>query len=121
MSTRMTAHFRHGSPDKPVGKVSAIVYRHLDGYPDGFLPDFEEFLDEVEKQAPNDTRFNDPEYLAAKYVVWQAMQYGGGDRYLDFLSVGVTTQDPADIEYRYTIWCDMRGGRPQVTYEKVRG
>ena len=126
MSTRCTIHF-HWGHDK---EVEAIVYRHSDGYPEGILPDLQQFFADVVKQT-NDTRFNDPSYLAAKYVVWQANQYAR--RYdfetgeyvkgamLNFLSVGVLMQDPGDIEYRYHIHCGEldTNGYPEVTHESV--
>lgn len=140
MSTRCVINF--GTD----GEVEAKIYRHSDGYPDGVLPDLQEFFAEVERQT-SDTRFNDPCYLAAKFVAWQSRQYaltqaqatvmrqnklqdwpaanhGSVQRYLtehylDFLSVGVMMENPGDIEYEYFVDCDSRGsdGRPEVTYK----
>ena len=131
MSTRCTLHFEQN------GQKAAIVYRHCDGYPEsdvGVLADFDRFLSDVEAQT-NDTRFTDPCYLAAKFVVWQANQnaktYGrnpetGEYEYtpagmLDFLSLGVVLHDPGDIEYRYHVKCNGSGenGRPVVAWEKA--
>ena len=63
----------------------------------------------------DDSRFNSPAYLSAKYVVFLgemfATKYIGGkyepaeDR-LDFLGVGVLMEDPGDIEYRYVVECN---------------
>ena len=121
MSTRCTLHFGYG--DKP----AAIIYRHSDGYPDGVLPDLERFFADVEAQT-KDTRFDDPTYLAAKFVVWQANDYvvaarkypwrkGETVHMLDFLSVGVMLRDPGDIEYRYLINCGQHDAkeRPTIT------
>lgn len=124
MSTRCSIHFTY--PDST--EVQANVYRHSDGYPDGVLPDLEQFFADVEAQT-KDTRFSDPTYLAAKFVVWQAGKMaeigaryrfeGGNDvRPLDFLSVGVQITDPGDIEYVYTVECGG-SGRPKVTYREV--
>lgn len=119
MSTRCTLHF-HGYGTM---EDRAIVYRHCDGYPDGphgVPADLERFFAEVESQT-NDTRFGDPCYLAAKYVVWQAGENARGSKPLDFLSVGIMMQDPFDIEYRYHINCSgaPRTGRPEVTWEET--
>lgn len=112
MSTRCTTHFVHRLGDKP----TAIVYRHSDGYPSEAGADIERFLHEV-AETVQDTRFGDPSYLAAKYVVFLAREFSvdyaftGGGKWaktakasrLDFLSVGILSEDPFDIEYRYTI------------------
>lgn len=110
-STRATVHFVQD------GQTRAIVYRHSDGYPEGLGADLNRFFDEVRAQT-QDTRFTDPEYLAAKFVVWQAGQYAyDPDKPLDFLSVGVVIRDPRDIEYRYVVFCD--GGTPIVKVQEV--
>ena len=120
MSTRSTTHFTYGDSDKPI----AIIYRHSDGYPEGAGIDLKRFLEEC-SQLP-DSRFSDPSYLAAKYVVWLADKFN--QRYdfktgtmtrpasrLEFLSVGVLNSDPGDIEYRYIINCGkMIDGKPEL-------
>jgi len=122
MSTRCSIHFTYQ------GQVQANVYRHSDGYPDGVLPDLDRFFAEVEKQT-DDTRFGDPTYLAAKFVVWQAGEMAelqakyrypepGEVRPLDFLSVGVQVTDPDDIAYVYDVECSS-GNRPVVTYREA--
>ena len=125
MSTRATIHFHYQTSTKP----EAIIYRHGDGYPDGLGLDLQRFFLELEKHV-SDRRFNDPSYLAAKWVVWDAdqmAQYTGlnGNKKkhkLAFLSVGVVMQDPGDIEYRYHVWCGKpQQGKdwPEVTCEHV--
>lgn len=111
MSTRSTMHFLDS--EEKDATPEAIVYRHYDGYPEGAGTDIYRFFQAVEK-ATSDTRFNDPTYLAAKYVVWQAGEFGQG---LQFLGVGVMQRDPLDIEYRYVIECAKldADGRPTVT------
>lgn len=122
MSTRATIHFTNSPGVEPV----AIIYRHCDGYPDGLGEDLKTFIEEVKNQT-SDTRFNDPAYLAAKWVVWDANQmvdsgYGkngwkeGEPKMLDFLSVGIVNEDPDDIEYRYIVICD---GKPTIKRQKV--
>lgn len=122
MSTRSTVHFHYGEPtDKP----TAIIYRHCGGYPakGGMLDSLSEFFADVQSQT-KDTRFNDPSYLAAKFVVWQAGQYrakwdGTQSNLLDFLSLGVLMDDPSDIEYRYHVCCGDHP-TPKVLWQKVR-
>jgi hypothetical protein len=127
MSTRCTINFTYGG-DK---QIAAKIYRHSDGYPDGVLPDIQEFFAAVEKDT-KDTRFANPTYLAAKFVVWQADQFArswdlkSGEfvqhgRKLDFLSLGVCMEDPGDIEFTYFVDCKGRDpkGRPTVTWRKA--
>lgn len=122
MSTRCNIHFTY-SPDSP---PEANIYRHSNGYPDGVLPDLEKFFTEVERQVPGDTRFGDPAYLAAKFVVWQAWEFAkiyqdaglGANAPLDFLSVGIMSEDAGDGEYVYTVICN-NDRRPEVTYREA--
>lgn len=125
MSTRATVWFQHSKDSKP----TAIVYRHPDGYPEGLGLDLLEFVDEIRKNVP-DTRFTDPSYLAAKWVVWDAKRYAV--KYdltgtalipmpchpLNFISVGIVMEDPGDIEFRYHVICD---GKPTILAETARG
>ena len=126
MSTRSTTHFVVGT------NLSAIVYRHSDGYPEGAGRDINTFLSLCAKL--KDGRLDDPSYLAAKYVVYLAdmfnnrleKQANGEYGYtrnaskLDFLSVGVMQSDPCDIEYRYVIDCgNLVKGKPTVTCYEV--
>lgn len=119
MSTRCNIHFT-ASPDSP---PEANIYRHSDGYPEGVLPDLEKFFAEVERQTEGGmggTRFSDPSYLAAKFVVWQAgefAKYGSGNP-LDFISLGITDQDAGDGEYVYTVVCSG-SGRPTVLHREA--
>ena len=129
MSTRCTTHFTWNEDGEP----QAIVYRHADGYPEGHGVELQEFFDAVEAQT-KDTRFNDPSYLAAKLVVWLADRFARRYSFdeknelveektamLDFISVGVVTKDPSDIEYRYVVDCTLGEGRtrPKVTCYEV--
>ena len=116
MSTRCTIHFKH-APSVP---TIAIIYRHSDGYTDGehgVLAGLGRFFADVQHQT-KDTRFDDPTYLAAKFVVWQAGKHTKKDNPLDFLGVGVVTTDPGDIEYRYIVTC-ANDAVPAVVVEKV--
>ncbi len=116
MSTRCNIRFCYGN------KPQANIYRHCDGYPTtehGVLADLKEFFREVQMQT-EDTRFSDPSYLAAKFVVWQAGQNSKPGS-LDFLSVGIVAENAADGEYVYTVDCTEHDdkGYPKVTYRKV--
>lgn len=133
MSTRAAIHFVGGKGGKP----TAIVYRHNDGYPDGLGLDLRQFVADVKEHCP-DTRFTDPSYLAAKWVVWDADNHARSNaefaqRFakqfphmkaddavyhpLKFLSVGIVDRDPGDIEYRYHVICD---GKPTLTCQDSR-
>ncbi len=62
----------------------------------------EGFFEAVKAQCA-DTRFDDPSYLAAKFVVWRASRYGASEqkrsdapedfRPLNFLSVGIVPDE----------------------------
>ena len=132
MSTRCNIHFCDPHDDDPC----ANIYRHSDGYPDGnsgVPADMERFFDAVLEQCPSDTRFGDPEYLAAKFLVWSAIdgaerqarmneKFGDGDgslKPLDFLSISPCVHDHGDIEYVYKVTCSGNE-RPEVTWEAAR-
>jgi len=113
MATRSTTHFTDRND-----AVRAIIYRHWDGYPECAGVAILEFLDKVKANSPGDTRFSDPEYLAARYVAFLADQFSTHQVKTDngewverrlpdlaFTSVGVCMEDPGDIEYRYTVKC----------------
>lgn len=116
MSTRCNIHFVGW------GETQANIYRHSDGYPDGEhgVPAcLQRFFQAVEEQTGGDTRFGDPEYLAAKFLVWQAGQYARDpEKPLDFLSVSACIRDHGDIEFIYTVNCDEKDqkGRPKVDW-----
>ncbi len=111
MSTRACIHFLDNDEELAV-TGQPIIYNHCDGYPSGLGADLLAFLDEVEAQCPNDTRFNDPEYLAAKWVVYKAGGYSRGTP-LSFTSVGICSADHGDIAFRYVVRCG-RSGRPRI-------
>ena len=126
MSTRATIHFK----DKGIKEPSAIVYRHCDGYPKGLGVDLKAFFKEL-KDNVKDTRFGDPAYLAARWIVWDVLRgqkahvemmkdLGRPEEVhpLDFLGVGVMMEDPGDIEYRYDVICGG-DGLPKVVCHKV--
>ena len=138
MGTRATVHFRGpwnvgAGPFDSSQNPKAIVYRHFDGNPSGLGEDLRKFFAEVITQT-KDTRFTDPSYLAAKFVVWQAGEYAEEDykngqwvkrdppRPLDFRSVGVVLEDPDDIEFRYHVLAsESNGVPPMVLVEQPEG
>ena len=106
MSTRSTTHFIDSRwIDQNTGKpfVDAIVYRHTDGYPEAAGRDLFEFL--LRSKSLPDSRLTDPSYLAARFVVFLAQKYADLGDPINFISVGITMQDPNDIAYRYTVDC----------------
>ena len=113
MSTKCVVNFSHEV-------IMSKVYIHSDGYPDGehgIPARLETFFDDVKAQT-SDTRFNDPSYLAAKFVVWIANNDARKGYHLDFTGVGVVIKDPEDIEYSYFVDCSV-AGRPEVTFIEV--
>lgn len=118
MSTRCVINFCHGKD------IIAKVYRHCDGYPKlhpnscGVDEDLNSFFDDVISECHGDNRFDDPSYLAAKFVVWQADKFSHSGNKLNFLSVGVLMEDPSDIEYRWFVDC-KNSKRPNVRYEEI--
>ena len=138
MSTRCTINFMEGKA------LGAKIYRHSDGYPErgesGVQSDLKRFFQAVKAQCDNTsygTRFGDPYYLAAKFIVWQAGEntryanrYDMSDEELDaarkanplnFGSIGVMMEDPGDIAWKYFLDCDNmdENGFPTVTYERA--
>lgn len=123
MSTRANIHFNYAT-----GETAANIYRHGGGYPESVLPDLDRFFGEVEAQAPDETRFDDASYLAAKFVVWEAGQNAeraavnyltgetGPVKPLNFRSVGIMSKDAGDAEFVYEVTeAPQRGRRPGVT------
>ena len=108
MSTRCTIHFNDSNI------IHAIIYRHWDGSPKDVLPDIAKFLNVCSQL--EDTRLDDPSYLAAKFVVWQAHEYNTSQNLVDFLGVGICQQDPLNIDYVYTIDCSTYP--PTITSNK---
>ncbi len=123
MSTRCVINFYYNDGVARDEEVAAKVYRHCDGYPDGTpgVPAcLERFFTEVEAQCTGTmygTRFNDPSYLAAKFIVWQANEYHQ-EKMLAFGSLGVVQKNPGDIEYEYFVACG-RYGRPRVAWRQA--
>ena len=107
------------------GSIYSNIYVHYDGYPDGEggrLSQLKQFFTDVKDQC-NDTRFDDAEYLAAKYIVWHAINSCTDENPnpLNFLGIGPCIEDHGDIEYIYLVDCsnlDPETGFPTVDYKK---
>ena len=69
-----------------------------------------------EAEKLNDSRFDDPSYLAARYVVYLAKKFSSGNP-IDFRSIGIVDKDPEDIEYRYVVNCGLMNEAGQPTGE----
>lgn len=103
----------------------ANIYRHSDGYPSGVLPDLDAFFERVMLDT-NDHRFDDPSYLAAKFVVWQADQSrsiavrrgGKPGEMLDFLGVGIVSGDAGDAAYVYEVVAARGDEKPSVRWRE---
>jgi hypothetical protein len=119
MATRSQVKFSEG------GAVAANVYVHWDGYPEGEggrLVQLKRFFKDVKEQT-GDTRFNDAEYLAAKYIVWYALEQCTDEspNPLSFSGIGPCIEDHGDIEYIYLVDCDHFDdeGFPLITYKEA--
>src|SRR5688572_1517147 len=111
MPDRTNIHFMDGDT------VAANVYLHHGGTD---VPDIlNEFFDEVITNIPTDTRFDDPEYLAARFVVFMARKYSLRKHPLDFLGVGVMTRDASDVQYIVTVQFYRDGIKPKITIKNV--
>ena len=114
MSTRATIHFQQNGEDR------AIIYRHSDGYPAGLGVDLETFLDDL--AYIGDNRYDDAEYLAVKYVVWQTHLYSLSSAVIErpplsVIGIGIVMQDPEDIKFRYIVDCHRP--RPIINVQAV--
>jgi len=96
MGTNAIISFFSEDEDKP----RSIIYRHLDGYPEGVGIDLLAFIDEIRKNYfhINSDCFDDPSYLAAKWIVYDAVRqqkydaaknrsYNAGNKFLKKLGV----------------------------------
>lgn len=103
MGTSATISFRDED-----GEEVARIFRQCDGMPEQLGQDLLTFFEEVAKQCPNDTRFDNPWYLASRWVVFDAARHGGTQlRPLDFLSVGIVNESWLG-EWHYDVKCHGR-------------
>lgn len=120
MSTRCVIAFHYGNSESPI----ALIYKDYDGHPESVAFVLTSFFDDVETQCgprPDDNRFTDPSFLAAKYIVWQAAEYAReSDKPMDFSGVAPVLSIPRDVEWIHTVRCSddrstERCSRPTVT------
>ena len=121
MSTRCNIHFSYKGDEQPWSNI----YRHYDGHPETVYADLAKFFEAVESEAPDDTRFDDPSYLAAKFVVWQARQYakaplgiGSDSPALRFTGVAPVIEDAEDGAYVFDVQCFDRR-RPSIRWRRA--
>lgn len=103
---------------------SANIYLHWDGYPQNVMSVLHTFVKAVETHC-EDTRFNDMDYLASKFVVFQSRAFAKaydvktGDyvksNSLDFLSIGIVPLDTGE-SHQYHVTPNPDGGWPKVRY-----
>lgn len=103
MGDRTVVRFVSGSPGEP---AEACVYLHWGGAPNQMAVLFGEFFERVETEARADTRYNDPSYLAAKFVVFCVL-YGFEEEHerltMDFSGVGIIPDRPIQ-EASHGVW-----------------
>jgi hypothetical protein len=112
MSTRCNIHFTEGG-----FFIVANIYRGIDGGPSSVLKDLNEYFQDLMFYL-GEPRFNEPELLAARYLVWQAELFSKGKGF-NFLSLGICSEDHEDIEYIYTVAC-FEDKLPAISYEEVK-
>ena len=104
-----------------VDKIVPMIYLHWGGPPELMAETFDDFFAQVEVDCGKDTRYSDPEYLAAKFVVFSAANSNDGEKpgTLDFLSVGVAALSVlAAIRsgaFTYAVDCSRAGNRLRPT------
>jgi hypothetical protein len=115
MSTRCNIHFVN--TNDVGGGIVANIYRHYDGDPNNVDRDLTRFFKTVEAHT-TDTRFHDPSYLAAKFVVWQADENTTTRHKMDFTGVGIMNEDAGDAAYIYTVDCTSAVWFPKISWRE---
>lgn len=107
------------------GSVTANIYVHHDGYPNGEngrLNELKRFFEDVKEQCGGVT--SDAELLASKYIVWKALEQCDDENPnpLKFGGFGISSEDHGDIEYIYLVDCTNRNPEtnfPTVDYKEA--
>ena len=90
------------------GKTKALIYVHNAGDREHeMFREIEQFLIYLPLLGTKQTRFDNPRYLAAKFVVWQAMRNQEESlNPLDFRGVGIIS-DITEVSYNFefTVIC----------------
>jgi hypothetical protein len=98
----------------------ASVYVHDGGGPDHLGCEILDFLYSLEKSV--DPRYDDPEYLAAKFIVFLADRRVSGSKKTDVTGVGATRNE-YDTEWKYYFNCMEAEGyrKPSVVCYHISG
>jgi hypothetical protein len=110
-----------------IDKVLPMVYLHWGGPPDVMAETFSEFFERVERDAGDDTRYTDPQYLAARFVVFASVECGDAadPGALGFTGVGITASTVISAltagSYTYAIDCSGTSFRlrPKVLVDEA--
>jgi len=128
MGARTLIRFVRGAGGATVvDKVVPMIYLHWGGPPQIMAETFDDFFARIERDAGKDTRYNDPEYLAARFVVFASVECGSAEDpgTLGFTGVGVTaTTVVKAIEagsFTYAVDCSGNGPRlrPKILVDEV--
>jgi len=123
MSTRCSIKFTDGTREQ----VTALIFRHCDGYPEGehgVPATLKRFFDAIEAEVPDDTRFGDSTALAARFVAWQMREYAKPGQLFESAHVRVMLEDSGDIEWVYYVHCQPsyhQPRRPPVEWTEAEG
>ena len=96
------------------GGAVAGIYQHYEGSPEVVRQNMSAFFEAVKEQCPRDTRFGDPSYLSARYIVWQAAKFARNNKALDFRSLGIVPADSTE-SWTYDVACVDEEAFPVVT------
>ena len=118
MSTRSQWSFREN------GNQVALIYKHSDGYPNGHHGGFavwDRFIAKIKQDCQwglYGWRFDDPEYLAARFVYY-LIRWENQMETLETGGVGVSRNLHDDIEYLYEIDCDSSANAPALKCKSI--
>lgn len=107
--------------------LEARAYSHSDGYPDGLGKALVSFVEGIAKNYEKSfgTRFDDPNYLAARLLVYLSSEFYNHTNYATMLSLGVLpTNKEVDCSqcYEYDIYCSNHGDiKPEIRVTEVGG
>lgn len=121
MGERTSVRFLSGPAS---GEAEACIYIHWGGPPNEMTVVFQDFFERIEKDCDGvNYRYNDPSYLAARFVAFMAMYAYDKDDGEELLSLninglGVVKDEPrvhaASGFWMYTVQCTSRTMRPQT-------
>lgn len=115
MGTRCAIHFCSPYSNSTLdNRIEATVYQHYDGYPQNVVSKLHRFFEAVLSKQPRDTRFDDPSYLAARFLAWAIREED--ENPLDSMTgYGILSGSlPGDLSYRYFVDCKVASGEKPV-------